>query len=282
MRVKVKSLREMLKEIFGEDIPADIPRKYKIYGDIAVVKIPSKYRHLKKEIGDLILKNDPRIRSVVNIEKIHGTFREPIAEVIAGDPNTVTTIIENSCRFKLDVAKLMFCLGNQHERVRLANIVFSDEVVVDMFAGVGQFSIPIAVHCKPERIFAIEINPTAFRFLVENIFINHVEEVIFPILGNCREVIPAFLKGRADRIIMGFIEYTNRYLDAALVALRDKGGIIHFHNVYNSEDAIEMAISDIKDAAERSRRRLVKVIHRRIVKEYGPKLVHVVIDAKIK
>ena len=76
------------------------------------------------------------------------------------------------------------------------------EIVVDMFAGIGYFSIPMAVHSKPEKIVSIEINPESFNYLKENLRLNRVEDIISPVLGDCSTAAP---EGIADRVIMGYM-----------------------------------------------------------------------------
>lgn len=282
---KVPKLRDMLRRELhlSEDEIRKLPAKYKVLGDLAIIKLPEEYLYLKKDIGKVILKNDPRVKGVLNLtEGIQGVFREPRVELIAGDVNTETVVVENECRFKLDAKKLMFCLGNQHERLRMSKIVFSDEVVIDMFAGIGQFSIPIAVHSKPRKIFSIELNPLAYRYLLENIFLNNVDHIIYPIQGDSREIVPKLLKHKADRIIMGYVEKTQEFIEAAMKGIKTGGGIIHYHNVYKINDIFQTPISEIEFAAIKSGRRVERVVHKRIVKSYGPRLVHVVIDVKIK
>jgi len=282
---KVPKLKDMLRrELSLPTVDLNkLPAKYKVLGDLAIIKLPDDYSHLSKEIGRIILKNDPRVRSVLNlVEGIQGVFREPRVELIAGDVNTETTIIENECQFKLDAKKLMFCLGNQHERLRMSKIVFSDEVVIDMFAGIGQFSIPIAVHCRPRRIFSIELNPLAYRYLLENIFLNGVDHIVYPIQGDSKKIVSKLLKHRADRIIMGYVERTHEFLEAAMMGVKVEGGIIHYHNVYKINDLFQKPINEVKLAAMESNREVERITHMRIVKSFGPGLVHAVIDIKIK
>ncbi len=282
---KVPKLKDILrKELnLSTDELNKLPAKYKVLGDLAIIKLPDEYSYLKKEIGRIILKNDPRVKSVLNlVEGIQGIFREPKVEVIAGDMNTETMIIENECQFKLDANRLMFCLGNQHERLRMSKIVFSDEVVIDMFAGIGQFSIPIAVHCRPRRIFSIELNPLAYKYLLENVFLNNVDRIVFPIQGDSKEIVPKLLRHKADRIIMGYVERTQEFLEAAMRGVKAEGGIIHYHNIYKTSDIFQKPISEVKSAAIKSNREVKRITHRRVVKSYGPGLVHVVVDVKIK
>jgi len=120
----------------------------------------------------------------------------------------------------------MWSKGNTTERKRIAGLVEKGETVVDLFAGIGYFSIPIAVHSMVDKIYSIEINPTAYDYLCQNITLNDVSGKIKPLYGNCRELAP---EGVADRVLMGYIGNTHHYLDVALSALKDEGGVIHYH-----------------------------------------------------
>ncbi|MGZ7048434.1 MAG: class I SAM-dependent methyltransferase family protein, partial [Methanobacterium sp.] len=150
--------------------------KGKVIGDILV---------LKKEPNDLqeLLKL-PEVKRIVKLGRINGPKREPDVEILVGD-NTETIHRENHCFYKLDVSKIMWSKGNTTERQRIAKIAEDGEIVVDMFAGIGYFSIPIAVHSIPQKIYSIEINPVSYGYLKENIILNDVENVIEPIYGDC-------------------------------------------------------------------------------------------------
>ena len=238
-----------------------------------------------KVIGDiLVLKKDvenpeafltlPGVNRVVKLGRIKGERRVPEIEVLLGE-GTETVHKENHCLFKLDVARIMWSKGNTTERKRIVELVREGETVVDLFAGIGYFSIPIAVHSQVGKVYSIEINPTAYHYLVENININQVHEKIEPIHGDCRELAP---KGVADRVLMGYIGYTHHYLDVAIQSLKDEGGVIHYHESVPDKFKFIRPVDRIKKAAVG---RKVKVLNRRIIKTYSPGVYHVVIDAQI-
>ena len=238
-----------------------------------------------KVIGDiLVLKNEPdnlqelldlpEVKRIVKLGRINGPKREPEVEILVGD-NTETIHRENHCFFKLDVARIMWSKGNTGERKRMANLVEDGETVVDMFAGIGYFSIPMAVHSNPAKIYSLEINPVSYGYLKENIVINKVEEVIEPILGDCREFAP---KNFADRVLMGYIGNTNEYLDKAVDIVKP-GGIIHYHESVPDNLKFERPPQRIIDAAKG---RDVEILNKRIIKKYSPGVYHVVIDALIE
>ncbi|MCL2550148.1 MAG: class I SAM-dependent methyltransferase family protein, partial [Methanimicrococcus sp.] len=166
-----------------------LPSNKQKISDILIVSIPASLSHKKKEIGQLLLLMDEKARLVLNDSGIAGQFRIPARELIGCRPGASGSaeVIhkENGCRFKLDVSKIMFSKGNLKEKRTLAADC-SGETIVDMFAGIGYFSVPIAVHSNPAKIIAIELNPVSYGYLCENIRLNGVQAVVEPILGDCR------------------------------------------------------------------------------------------------
>ena len=238
-----------------------------------------------KVIGDiLVLKNEPdnlqelldlpEVKRIVKLGRINGPKREPEVKMLVGD-NTETIHRENHCFFKLDVARIMWSKGNTGERKRMSTLAEDGEIIVDMFAGIGYFSIPIAVHSNPAKIYSLEINPVSYGYLKENIMLNKVEDIIEPILGDCREFAP---KNFADRVLMGYIGNTHEYLDKA-VDIMKPGGIIHYHESVPDKLKFERPPQRIIDAAGG---RDVEILNKRIIKKYSPGVYHVVIDALIE
>ncbi|MBI5679656.1 MAG: class I SAM-dependent methyltransferase family protein [Methanobacterium sp.] len=238
-----------------------------------------------KVIGDiLVLKNEPNnldellklpeVNRIVKLGRISGSKREPDVKILVGD-NTETIHRENHCFFKLDVAKIMWSKGNTTERKRIAELVEDGEIIVDMFAGIGYFSIPIAVHSNPQKIYSIEINPISYCYLKENIVLNKVEGIINPLFGDCRKLAP---KGIADRVLMGYIGNTHEYLDVAMEIVKP-GGIIHYHESVPDKLKFERPPQRIIEAANG---RDVEILNKRIIKKYSPGVYHVVIDALIE
>lgn len=237
-------------------------------------------------IGDiLVLKNEvddpeklleiPGVNRIVKLGHIRGLKREPQVKMIWGE-GTETIHRENHCFYKLDVAKIMWSKGNTMERKRIADLVEDQEVVIDLFAGIGYFTIPIAVHSSPKKIYALEINPLAYNYLLENIKINNVEDVVEPILGDSKHLAP---QGIADRVLMGYIGQTHKFLPVAINALKEEGGIIHYHETVPEKLMFSRPIKRIEKAANQ---RKVEIIQKRAIKKYSPGVFHVVVDAKVK
>jgi tRNA wybutosine-synthesizing protein 2 len=243
--------------------------KGKVIGDILVIK------------GDIEnpekLLETPGVNRIVKLGRISGLKREPAVEMVIGE-GTETIHRENKCSFKLDVSRIMWSKGNTTERKRMSTITKQGETVVDMFAGIGYFSIPIAVHSKPAKIYSIEINPVSYGYLCENVHLNKVEDILEPILGDCRETAP---RGVADRVLMGYIGNTNEYLDVAMDVLKEDG-IIHYHESVPDKLKFIRPVDRIEEAAIAAGREMVEIVNKRIIKPYSPGVYHVVVDAKIK
>ncbi|MCJ7572295.1 MAG: class I SAM-dependent methyltransferase family protein [Candidatus Thermoplasmatota archaeon] len=262
-------------------IPANLntylPNKWEKNGDILIIALPKLLKNHKKIIGE-VYAHVLECKSVLNdIGGISGELREPNTEVIFGSNNTVTIHKENGVRFKLNPQKIMFSSGNMNERIRMANISKPGEVVVDLFAGIGYFTLPIAVHSKPKKIYACEKNPISYDFLCENVSLNNVNSIVEPLSGDNREVAPIDI---ADRVIMGYFGTTISFLPAAFRCLRNNYGIIHFHDKFPDEDVPNITMDHINNEARKFRLN-VNLLRYIKVKSFAPGISHYVFDLEI-
>lgn len=240
--------------------------KYKKIGDILI--LDNNYQN--DDFEELSKRHN--VKTIMKIDHIQGTKREPVYKILYGS-ETETINKENGCLFKLDLAKVMWSKGNNNERLRIAKLVGDGERVIDMFAGIGYFSIPIGVHANACEVISIEINPNSYHFLCENINLNKLDNVT-PILGDCKDVTPRF---RADRIIMGYVKTTHHYLKVAIDSLNE-GGILHYHETVPEKLMDSRPIERIVSAADG---RDVELLKLNKIKKYSPGVWHVVIDARI-
>jgi len=271
---KTSDLAEYFHGILTREEIDLLPRGWAILGDIITVKIhPNLDRH-QHQIGSALLSIYPRCKSVLRDFGIEGQLREPNRQIIAGS-GTETIHKENGVKFKLDVCKVMFSPGNLNERIRMSRVGHG-EMVVDMFAGIGYFTLPMAVHSRPRKVISIELNPVAYGYLQENIRQNHVEDVVEPRLGDCTDKTP---QGIADRVVMGFVGTTDRYLQTGIRALRP-GGMLHYHQTVPSWLYPHVLVNDISKAAQDLGRQ-AEILRCIRVKKYSPGVLHAVVDARI-
>jgi tRNA wybutosine-synthesizing protein 2 len=250
-----------------------LPRSYFLLGDVITLKLNGSLLKSKRQIGAAILEVLPYARSVVLIKDIKGTEREPKAEVIAGSRKTETVHREHGCLFALDPAKIMWSKGNKAERQRMMAIAGRGENVVDMFAGVGYWTVPMAKHGNVTSIKAIDINPVAIKYLKKNIALNRTWNVEV-LKGDCKEHAET-LADSADRVIMGWLYGTERFLPAAL-KIAKTGGIIHFHDTV-PEKEVPNRINMLKDIAAHHGC-FLDVDDIQLVKGYSPGVNHYVYD----
>ena len=272
---------DKIKEKLAKKIPKNllnkIPDKWEKIGYVATIVLPSDLTNFKENIGETYAKF-LGCKTVLNdIGGITGEYRVPKVEIIFGSEETETVHRENGIRYKLDPQKIMFSSGNMSERIRMASVSNSEEVVVDLFAGIGYFTLPIAVFGKPRRIFACEKNPLSYDYLCENIVLNNVTSIVEPLKGDNKKVAP---RGVADRVIMGYIGDTLDFLPTAIGSLKNKSGVIHFHDKFSDKMIPDEAVNVVEEEAEKHDRR-VKVLEYNKIKSYAPGIDHYVFDLKI-
>lgn len=249
-----------------------VPRRWDRLGDVVVLRFPEStdapLREIARAFAEVL-----EAKAVVRERAIAGPWRTPEVDVLWGT-DTRTVRVEGGIAFALDPAKVMLSSGNLPERLGIADRVADGEVVVDLFAGIGYFSIPIAVRANPSRVVACEANPEAFRFLEENVRRNRAW-CVEPRLGDCREVAP---EGVADRVVVGYLR-SGPFLGTAMRTIAPSGGEVHVHAAVPTADA-STPIRDVTEAAVRAGRTVLAASSRR-VKSVAPHLVHVAVDARI-
>ena len=239
------------------------------FGDVSAEGALSADR--REAVGDALLELHGEADTVLARGGVSGTRREPAAEVVAGSGETETVHVEHGTKYALDLSRVMFSPGNEAERVRMGEVVEPGERVFDMFAGVGYFALPMAR--AGAEVTAAEINPEAYRLLVENAMLNGVSERVRAVLGDCRDV-----ETTADRVVMGYYE-AHEYLDAALAALVP-GGALHLHEATPEDLFPERPVARLEAAAAEAGRD-VDVLASTVVKSHSAGVVHGVVDARV-
>ena len=275
-------LKDALLGILTDEELSALPRGFQTIGDVAIVKFKSLLLEKKILIAEKYLDLLPKMKSVyLNSGRVKGQFRTPEKiEYLVGIDNPIAYHKEHGVTYKFDFTKIMFSMGNLNERKHLATLVKEGEVIVDMFAGIGYFSLPIAKHSKPKKVFSIELNPDSFNYLTENVKLNHFEDIITPIYGDSKvEVMNLSNSGlKADRVIMGVFPAPKDFIREALTLARAEGTIYHYEGIADKEKYLDL-FNEFKEIAERSDFKC-DLLAKRFVKSYGPGLYHVVLDIK--
>lgn len=266
------SYREVVE--VPDEIKPLLPSSFDIIGDIAIIELPEELMDYGKAIGEAILKVHRHIKAVfAKGSKVSGEYR--IRELIhlAGEKRTETLHRENGIRLKLDIARVYYTPRLATERMRVFERTQPGEIVFDMFAGVGPYSILLAK--KAKLVFACDINPWAVRYLEENKKLNKTPNVI-PILGDVRKVAGQI---KADRVIMNLPKFADRFLKEAMMSVKS-GGIVHYYGFGPEEDLFSEHEQKIK-AVARELGFKVELLDERRVRPYAPRQFNIAIDFRV-
>ncbi|MEM2936921.1 MAG: class I SAM-dependent methyltransferase family protein [Candidatus Bathyarchaeia archaeon] len=280
---RIKTFLELLEDRLPSYLLASLPHAIDFVGDIAIIEIPPELEAYKMNIGNAILQAHKNVCTVLaKAGVVTGTYRLRKFEVVAGERKTETVHREYGCKYYVDLTKVYFSPRLSYEHNRVSSLVEDGETVIDMFAGVGPFSILIAKTHENVKVYAIDVNPDAVAFLKRNIRLNRVERKVHPIFGDAKQIVKQMLRGLADRVIMNLPEKAIDFVDAACEALKPEGGTIHFYSFVTASDSLENLKLRFKGEVEKFGREVEKILFSRFVRETAPYEWQAVLDAKIR
>ena len=174
----IEGLGILEKDIFEiaerENPLTQVPGAYELIGDIAII---DQHEENAPEIAKVLLQHK-NIKTIFQATSaVCGEYRTRELLFIAGVKKTETIYRENGCRYLLDVTQVYFTPRLSTERIRIADQVKNGDKVVDMFAGIGPFSILIAKRFPEAHVIAVDKNPVAIKYLRENARLNKVKNI---------------------------------------------------------------------------------------------------------
>lgn len=208
-----------------------------------------------------------------------------------GSPGWIS-ITENGIKQSFDMTKVMFSRGNITEKMRFGKLVQPGEIVLDMYAGIGYFTLPALVHGGAEHVYCCEWNEQAVKFLQYNLADNNVSHRATVHIGDCRELAKIYkLVDMFDRVSLGLLPSSEGGWRTGIKALRRKtGGWLHIHgNVpYSEVDLWALWLSERLRSFIEEEKDLpfpcgttVLVYHVEKVKSFAPTVNHYVADVFI-
>ncbi len=250
------------------------PRSMDIVGDIAILRIDEGMKDRFADIGKAVMGTNPHVNTVLRDKGVKGDWRVRDLELIYGDPETETEHREHGCVYKLDVTKVYFSPRLATERSRVAGQVDTDETIVDMFAGVGPFSIMIAKNRNPRKIWAFDLNPSAICYLKRNIKFNKVRNI------KCKEGDAVALIqhiGEVDRAIMNLPHDAKDFLIPTLNVVR-QGGMINYYEILEREN-LEKRKRSLESIVVNGK--MLKIDSLREVRNFSPSSAHYGFDLRV-
>ncbi|KIY50428.1 hypothetical protein FISHEDRAFT_38827 [Fistulina hepatica ATCC 64428] len=168
---------EILHSFLPEELRDGSPHGYAAVGHIAHLNLNDEYLPYKYIIGQVILDKSRSLRTVVNkLNNIDTKFRIFQMELLAGEPSYVVEHSEQGCRFTFDFSKVYWNSRLHFEHERLVNVFNKEDVIVDVFAGVGPFCVPAGK--KGCGVLANDLNPESYKYLQENVALSRVQELV--------------------------------------------------------------------------------------------------------
>ena len=272
-------LKKALESILTPKESDELISAFDQIGDIIIVRIPDSLLPKKKLIGETLLKEVKIAKSVFyQASSVEGDFRTRELEILAGADKTETEYKECGCKFTVDVENAFFSPRLSTERERIANLINDGETVINMFAGVGMFSI-MAANKKKCQVYSIDINPIASRLCEKNVSSNKLQGKVISINGDASNIIKEQLENKSDRTLMLLPERSDEFLQSAIDATKD-GGIIHYYSHVHADKKSEsgklseehyLQVTPVKS----------EILGSKIIRPIGPRYYQTVVDVKI-
>jgi len=276
-------LRRIAREVLGEELASRLWKRIEILGDIAVIRKPFDVDIDKlKPVAERILEELSYVKSVwAAVTPVSGEHRVRSYVHLAGEPRSETVYREHGCSFLLDITKVYISPVLSYDHARVAKMVRAGERILNMFAGVGGYSIVISRLSRPSLVVSIDINPYAARYARINAELNRVAEINEVIEGDALLVARGFAR-EFDRVLMPLPELWRDALVASIGIVK-RGGWLHPHlfvEARRKRESLDVAKSAVESVAKELGAR-VEVRGGHVVRSVGPRRYHVTLDVLV-
>ncbi len=266
-----------------DDLLDDIPKRWEKFDDIALIPNTS----FRDEQWESIINDEfwTKVCQSLSIERlarsgeIVGEKRESTVEMLVGNNDWVIRK-ENGIKYGYHITQCMFSSGNINERRRMGEIVTENEIVVDLFCGIGYYTLPILVKNNVKHVYSCEWNINAIKALRFNLDNNNVKSKCTILEGDNRATTDE-LKNKADRVLLGLLPTAQESYNVALRCLKEGGGVLHIHGLAPSNNH-QVFLSETTEKLLKISLNY-KIINCKInkIKSYAPHWDHLVLDIEI-
>ncbi len=282
-------LRESIAQLIQQE-SADtslleaIPKRWEKFADVALFQHDSFSEKGWSSINQADLwaavANALKVERIGRVSEIVGEKREPTVELVLGEDDWVIRR-ENGIDYGYNLTKCMFSAGNVNERRRMGEVAKQDEVVLDLYAGIGYYTLPILVQSQVNHVHCCEWNTNSVKALESNLKINDVSDRCSVYVGDNR-ITGDGLKGIADRVILGLLPSSQGGYSVAMQSLSESGGMLHIHGVAPAKDYSAWVGGILDELRSIDMHRIVNETALIRVKSYAPHWDHVVLDVSVE
>ena len=274
----------------------NLPQKWELFGNLAIIPNSAMNNSQWQDLFALITQEQEqeiwriiarslRVDRLARQDRIAtDMMRTSQVKMLLGGSGEVE-INDFGVKFWLDVTKVMFSSGNVTERHRIGNIDMSGEIIVDAFAGIGYYTLPMLVRSNAEHVYACEINPNSIQALQNGAKLNNVSKRLTILEGDNLSTMKQ-VYAMADRVHLGILPSSEKAWQSAINCLKSSGGKLHIHMNVEEEkidDFVAYCIDSIaKLAKQLGREGIVSAEHVEKVKWYAPRIRHIVVDLSVR
>lgn len=254
------ALKEYLQEKYGERVES---LKWQRVGESLIF---SDISLIDREMAEDIVNKGFATSVLKRTGSVSGSERRPSLNVLSGKPSD-TVHRENGINFILNPEKIMISKGNISERGIPFLKLLRGRKILDMFSGIGYFSLPMAAKMNSDELTCTDINSTAIEYLLKSYRASEISTKLEALNMDCRLIPP---ERKYDIILMGNFKSIN-YLPAALSHIENIGQII-LH--YLSPTGTHSSHMELIMKSCRSMSFLFNLLETHRVKSYAPHLWH--------
>ena len=266
-----------------------IPTKWEKFSDVVILPQDA-FTEVGLNPDELLWKNvghGLNVKRVARMGEIQGEFRDSGVELLLGEDDWVIRR-EHGIDFGYNFTQCMWSAGNVTERGRIANSNHEGERILDLYAGIGYYTLPFlsegAIGPSGERgkgrgathVVACEWNPIALKALRWSLSANGLSNRCTIIEGDNRE---QEFQAEFDRINLGLLPSSEDGYAIAIQALKPEGGVLHVHGLSSDGNEEEWG-ANLVQTLEKLGPYSCYVEHIERVKWYAPHQRHIVVDIR--
>lgn len=157
------------------------------------------------------------------------------------------------------------------------------EVIVDLYCGVGYYTIPFLLHGKAAHVHACEWNPNSLLAIRENLKKAgcDVESrcTVYPGDNSQSALQLCYV---ADRVCLGLLPSSAAGWPLAVAVMKREGGVLHVHENVRDIDVDSWTVDTCRQFTDMftasGKVMTVTCRHTERVKSYAPHVLHIVVD----